>query len=128
LGYDYVDDHSRLAYAEILPDEKGTTCAGFLLRAAAWFADHGIAHVTRVLTDNAKNYLISREFAAAITAVGARHKTIKPHCPWQNGKVERFNRTLQTECTRVFGSRDGVPGWVDGAGLHGCGEVGWLRG
>ncbi|REH17390.1 IS481 family transposase [Kutzneria buriramensis] len=101
LGYDYVhaavDDHSRLAYAEILPDEKGTTCAGFLLRAAAWFADHGIPHITRVLTDNAKNYLISREFAAAITAIGARHKTIKPHCPWQNGKVERFNRTLQTE-------------------------------
>jgi transposase InsO family protein len=101
LGYDYVhaavDDHSRLAYAEILPDERGATCAGFLLRAAAWFADHGIDRVTRVLTDNAKNYTISRAFAAAVTAVGARHKTIKPHCPWQNGKVERFNRTLQTE-------------------------------
>jgi transposase InsO family protein len=101
LGYDYVhaaiDDHSRLAYAEILADERGTTCAGFLLRAAAWFADHGVSRVHRVLTDNAKNYLISRDFAAAITAIGARHKTIKPHCPWQNGKVERFNRTLQTE-------------------------------
>jgi transposase InsO family protein len=101
LGYDYVhaaiDDHSRLAYAEILGDERGTTCAGFLLRAAAWFAEQGIPRVHRVLTDNAKNYLISREFAAAITAIGARHKTIKPHCPWQNGKVERFNRTLQTE-------------------------------
>jgi transposase InsO family protein len=47
---------------------------------------------------NAKNYVISREFAAAAVAtVGARHKTIKPHCPWQNGKVERFNRTMQAE-------------------------------
>ncbi|MFI6102535.1 IS481 family transposase [Lentzea sp. NPDC051213] len=101
VGYDYVhaavDDHSRLAYAEILGDERGTTCAGFLLRAAAWFAGQGIPRVHRVLTDNAKNYLISRDFAAAIAAIGARHKTIKPHCPWQNGKVERFNRTLQTE-------------------------------
>jgi transposase InsO family protein len=101
LGYDYVhaavDDHSRLAYAEVLEDERGITCAGFLLRAAGWFADHGIPHIERVLTDNAKNYLISRDFAAAITTIGARHKTIKPHCPWQNGKVERFNRTLQTE-------------------------------
>lgn len=101
LGYDYVhaavDDHSRLAYAETLDDERGTTCAGFLLRAAAWFAEHGIQRVHRVLTDNAKNYLISRDFAAAVAAIGARHKTIKPHCPWQNGKVERFNRTLQTE-------------------------------
>jgi hypothetical protein len=57
LGYDYVhtavDDHSWLAYAEGLADEKGTTCAGFLLRAAVWFAEHGTARVTRVLTDNA---------------------------------------------------------------------------
>ncbi len=101
LGYDYVhaavDDHSRLAYAEILTDERGTTCAGFLLRAAAWFAANGVPRLRRVLTDNAKNYLISRDFAAAITAIDAHHKTIKPHCPWQNGKVERFNRTLQTE-------------------------------
>lgn len=101
LGYDYVhaavDDHSRLAYAEILNDERGPTCAGFLLRAAAWFATQGIPAIQRVLTDNAKNYVVSHDFAAAITALGARHKTIKPHCPWQNGKVERFNRTLQTE-------------------------------
>jgi len=50
-----------------------------------------------VLTDNAKNYVVSRDFAAALAAIGARHKTIRPHCPWQNGKAERFNRTLQTE-------------------------------
>jgi transposase InsO family protein len=101
IGYDYVhaavDDHSRLAYAEILPDEKGTTCAGFLTRAAAWFAAQGITRIERVLTDNARNYTVSRDFAQAITAIGARHKTIRPHCPWQNGKAERFNRTLQIE-------------------------------
>jgi transposase InsO family protein len=101
LGYDYVhaavDDHSRLAYAEIHNDERGTTCAGFLLRAANWFATHGVLQIARVLTDNARNYVVSHDFAAALTAIGAHHKTIKPHCPWQNGKVERFNRTLQTE-------------------------------
>jgi transposase InsO family protein len=100
LGYDHVhvavDDHSRAAYAEVLPDERGATCAGFLLRAAAWFADHG-APVREVMTDNAKNYVISRDFAAALSAIGAKHRRIRPHCPWQNGKVERLNRTLQTE-------------------------------
>lgn len=100
LGFDYVhaavDDHSRLAYAEILPDEKGTTCAAFLLRAAAWFAAQGVT-VCEVITDNAKNYIRSRDFAAAVAAIGAKHRRIKPHCPWQNGKVKRFNRTLATE-------------------------------
>ena len=100
LGFDYVhaavDDHSRLAYAEILPDEKGATCAQCLLRAAAWFAGHGVV-VREVITDNAKNYIVSRDFAAAVAAIGAKHRRIKPHCPWQNGKVERFNRTLAIE-------------------------------
>jgi transposase InsO family protein len=100
-GYDYihvaVDDHSRLAYAEVLPDEKGTTCAGFLTRAAAWFHAQGVTRIERVLSDNAKNYTRSRDFAAALAAIGARHKTIRPHCPWQNGKAERFNRTLAAE-------------------------------
>jgi transposase InsO family protein len=101
IGYDYihaaVDDHTRLAYAEILPDEKGTTAAGFLTRAAAWFARQGIPTIERVITDNAFAYRHSRDFAAALTAIGAAHKFIRPHCPWTNGKVERFNRTLQTE-------------------------------
>ena len=100
LGYDYVhvavDDHSRAAYAEILTDERGATCAGFLLRAAAWFAEHG-APVREVMTDNAMNYVLSRDFAAALAAIGAKHRRIRPHCPWQNGKAERFNRTLQIE-------------------------------
>jgi transposase InsO family protein len=100
LGYDYVhvavDDHSRAAYAEILADERGATCAGFLLRAAAWFAQHG-APIREVMTDNAMNYVLSRDFTAALSAIGAKHRRIRPHCPWQNGKAERFNRTLQTE-------------------------------
>lgn len=98
-GYDYVhslvDDHSRLAYSEILPDEKGATCAAFLTRAAAYFADHGIDRIERVMTDNAWAYRYS--LREVITALGARQKFIRPHCPWQNGKVERLNRTLASE-------------------------------
>ncbi len=79
LGYDYVhslvDDHSRLAYSEILPDEKGATCAAFLVRAAAYFADHGIDRIERVMTDNAWAYRWS--LREVITALGARQKSIK---------------------------------------------------
>jgi transposase InsO family protein len=99
VGYDYVhslvDDYSRLAYSEILPDEKGSTCAGFLTRAAAYFAAHGIDRIERVMTDNAWAYRYSLRGVCA--SIGARQKFIKPHCPWQNGKVERLNRTLASE-------------------------------
>jgi len=98
MGFDYVhaavDDHSRLAYAEVLRDEKGATCAGFLARAAAFYASHGI-HIRRVMSDNAMNYTKSNDFRDVIAGLGARHVLIRPHCPWQNGKVERFNRTMQ---------------------------------
>lgn len=101
IGYDYVhsmvDDHSRLAYSEIHDDERATTCAGFLLRAATYFTAHGIGRIERVMTDNALAYRRGDAFIAAVAAIGARQTFIKPHCPWQNGKVERFNRTLQTE-------------------------------
>jgi transposase InsO family protein len=112
IGYDYVhslvDDHSRLAYSEVLPDEKGTTCAAFLLRAAENFATHGITRIERVLTDNHLSYRRSRDVAAAMAALNARHLFIRPHCPWQNGKVERLNRTLQIEWAyrQVFPSND----------------------
>ena len=112
IGYDYVhslvDDHSRLAYSEILPDEKGPTCAAFLRRAAAYFADHGIDHIERVLTDNHWSYRRSVDVGVVIANLGAKHKFIRPHCPWQNGKVERFNRTLQIEWAyrQVFLSND----------------------
>jgi transposase InsO family protein len=101
IGFDYVhsvvDDHSRLAYSEVLGDEKGTTCAAFLLRAAAYFAGHGIIRIERVMTDNHFSYKLSRDVADAMAALGAKHVFIRPHCPWQNGKVERYNRTLQVE-------------------------------
>jgi transposase InsO family protein len=101
IGFDYVhslvDDHSRLAYSEILPDEKGTTCAAFLLRAADYFAAHAIAHIEQVMTDNHLSYSRSGDVAAAMATIGATHVFIRPHCPWQNGKVERYNRTLQIE-------------------------------
>ena len=101
IGFDYVhsliDDHSRLAYSEIHPDEKGATCAGFLTRAAAYFAEHGITRIERVMTDNHFSYRLSHDVQAVIRDLGAKHKLIRPHCPWQNGKVERLNRTLQTE-------------------------------
>lgn len=101
IGYDYVhaavDDHSRLAYAEIHPDERGVTAAGFLTRAAAHFRTHGIAKIERVLSDNAFAYRHSAAFKDAVAALNAKQKFIRPHCPWQNGKVERFNRTLAAE-------------------------------
>ena len=98
LGFDYVhvaiDDHSRLAFAQVLPDEKGPTCATFLLSAAEFFASHGIS-IRRVMTDNALNYRRSNDFRDVMNALGARHVLTRPHSPWQNRKAERFNRTLQ---------------------------------
>ena len=100
IGYDYlhvaVDDRTRLAYVEALPDERDATCAGFLHRAVAWFRDHGVV-VLRVLTDNAKVYRIGSNWAAVCGALGIRRRFTKPGCPWTNGKAERFIRTLQTE-------------------------------
>ena len=101
IGYDFVhsmvDDHSRLAYSEILADEKGATCAGFIERAARFFFERGVARIEEVMTDNHLSYRKSFSVAGVLEALGARHIFIKPHCPWQNGKVERFNRTLQVE-------------------------------
>jgi transposase InsO family protein len=98
-GFDYVhsvvDDHSRLAYSEILPDEKGITCSAFLQRAIAYFASHGITRIERLLTDNAWAYRYSLRDICAEHSISQRF--IRPHCPWQNGKAERLNRTLQTE-------------------------------
>ncbi len=122
IGYDYVhsmvDDCSRLSYSEALPDETGPTCAGFLARAAVYFAEHGIDRIERVMTDNALAYKNSQAFKAAVAAVGARQKFIRPHCPWQNGKVERYNRTLAQEWaySQAWASNaertDGLARWV----------------
>jgi transposase InsO family protein len=100
IGWDYVhvaiDDHTRLAYAEVLPDERTDTCAGFLTRAVAWFAAHGVV-VRRVLTDNALSYRRGAAWIAVCTQLGIGRRFTRPRHPWTNGKAERFNRTLQTE-------------------------------
>ena len=100
IGYDYVhtaiDDHTRLAYSEIHADERDTTSAGFLHRALAWFAAHGVV-VRRVLTDNAMVYRHGTDWGWVCTAWQLKRRFTKPGCPWTNGKAERFNRTLTTE-------------------------------
>ena len=100
IGYDYVhtaiDDYTRLAYSEVLPDEKDLTCAGFLHRALAWFADHGL-RVRRLLTDNAMVYRRGTNWGWVCVAWQLKRRFIRPGCPWTNGKAERFNRTLLTE-------------------------------
>jgi hypothetical protein len=100
LGYSYlhtaVDDHSRLAYSEIHPNEKQQTATGFWTRAQAFFASAGIT-VERVLTDNGSCYR-SRLWRDTLAAAGITHKRTRPYQPQTNGKVERFNRTLLDEC------------------------------
>jgi transposase InsO family protein len=118
-GYDYVhaaiDDHSRLAYAEVLADERGDSCAGFLRRAGAFFAAHGIA-VQRVLTDNAFAYRHSRQFQAVVAELGAVQRFCRPYHPETNGKVERFNRTLLDEWAylRAYGTNSERTAALDG--------------
>jgi transposase InsO family protein len=96
VGWDYVhvcvDDHSRLAYAEVLPDEKAATAVGFLRRALAFYRRYGI-NVERVLTDNGGAYR-STIHALACRTLGIRHTRTRPYRPQTNGKAERFIRTL----------------------------------
>jgi len=87
-----IDDATRLAYAEVLPDEKATTAVGFLDRAIAFYARHGI-HVERVLTDNGSPYR-STIHAIACRSFGVRHLRTRPYRPQTNGKAERFIRTM----------------------------------
>jgi len=88
-----IDDRTRLAYAELLPDEKGATCVGFLQRAAAFFSRHGIRRIERVMSDNGSPY-ISTDFREAVAALGARHIRTRPYTPRTNGKAERFIQTM----------------------------------
>ncbi len=120
IGYGYVhaavDDHSRAAYAEVLPDEQGATAAGFWHRAQAWFAQAGIT-VRRVLTDNGSCYR-SHHWQQAMAVGGITHKQTRPYRPQTNGKVERFNRTLLVEWAyaRPYSSetarRKALPRWL----------------
>jgi transposase InsO family protein len=99
LGWEFVhvavDDASRLAYVEVLPDEGGATTTQFLWRARAWFRRHGI-RVRRVLTDNGPGY-ISDHFARLCRSAGLRHHRTRPYTPRTNGKAERFIQTLLRE-------------------------------
>jgi transposase InsO family protein len=89
-----VDDHSRLAYSEILADEGQETVVAFWTRAQAWFTARGIT-VQRVLTDNGSAY--RSKLFAAVLGDSIKHKRTRPYRPQTNGKVERFNRTLLEE-------------------------------
>ncbi|MBA2382835.1 MAG: IS481 family transposase [Chloroflexi bacterium] len=99
IGWDRVhiaiDDHSRLAYAEELPDESPKTTAAFLRRAWRFYAGHGIT-IERILTDNGGCYR-SRELAAACDELGIGHRRTRPYRPQTNGKAERMVRTLMAE-------------------------------
>lgn len=99
-GFQYlhvaVDDHSRFAYAEVLPDERGETTARFLEHTILAFAEAGI-RIERVLTDNAFNYRLSRDFLAAAAAAGIALRRTRPYRPQTNGKAEAFNKTVQRE-------------------------------
>lgn len=104
VGWEFVhiaiDDHSRLAYTEVLPDEKALTAIGFLRRAVRFYARYGIT-VERLLSDNGSAY-VSARFALACRALRIRHLRTRPYRPQTNGKAERFIRTL-------------VEGWAYGA-------------
>jgi transposase InsO family protein len=98
-GWDFlhvcVDDHSRLAYVETLPDERGDTTTAFLRRAVRWFRRQSI-RTERVMSDNGSGYL-ARAFAEACRELGLRHLRTRPYTPRTNGKAERFIQTLLRE-------------------------------
>ena len=99
IGFDYVhsvvDDHSGWPTARSRPTSKGPTCAGFLRRAAAYFAEHGITRIEQLMTDNAWAYRYS--LLSVVPSLGIEQIFIKPHCPWQNGKVEGSTAPCRTE-------------------------------
>jgi transposase InsO family protein len=97
--YAAVDDASRLAYTEVLADERGETAAAFMTRAVRFFSQHGI-HTERILTDNGSPF-VSGAWLAACADFGVRHRRTRPYRPQTNGKVERFFRTTLEECLYV---------------------------
>ncbi len=99
-----VDDHSRLAYAEVLPTLTARCAVAFLRRALAWFADHGVG-IRAVMTDNGSAY-VAHAYRTALAALGPRHVRTRPYRPRTNGKAERFIQTLLNEWAyaRLYGS------------------------
>jgi transposase InsO family protein len=106
-GYEYVhvciDDHSRVAYAEIYPNEKAISATAFFKRAVTWFAGRGV-RIERVLTDNGLCYR-SHAFRDLCSSFGIQHKRTRPYRPQTNGKVERLNQTLLREWSHAFAFR-----------------------
>jgi transposase InsO family protein len=108
VGWDFVhvcvDDATRLAYVEVLPDERGETAAAFLKRAVAWLAARGV-RVVRVMSDNGSCY-VSAAHATSCRELGLRHLRTRPYRPRTNGKAERFIQTLQNDWAygRVYAS------------------------
>jgi hypothetical protein len=99
VGWEYlhlaVDDHSRLAYSQILPDEKRASCLRFLFKALRFFRSHGVT-VSRVMTDNGSSFRSFR-YAKALRLLKIRHLRTKPYTPKTNGKAERFVQTSLRE-------------------------------
>jgi transposase InsO family protein len=122
VGYDYahaiVDDHSRLAYVELHTDEKATTVTGFVGRALAFYAEHGIV-AKRLMTDNGFSYVKNRSLAELLARHGIRHLTTEPYRPRTNGKVERFHQTMAREWAYGLAYRShrqrnqALPHWLD---------------
>ena len=112
-----VDDATRLAYVEVLPDEKATTAIGFLRRAIAFYRSHGV-EVQRLMTDNGSAY-VSVAHALACKALGIKHLRTRPYRPQTNGKAERFIRTMLREWAyaAVYGSSSeraaALSGWME---------------
>ena len=100
IGYEFahsmLDDHSRLAYTELHPDERAETVTAFVERALAFFAGYGICP-RRLQTDNAWCYTHNRALGELLAERGIAHRTIPPRTPKRNGKVERYQQTLKRE-------------------------------
>ena len=120
-GHDYfhaiVDDHSRLAYGELLDDERAQTTTAFFQRALAWFGAHGI-DCRRVMTDGAWNYTHNHSLGDLLAQRGIRHIVTPPYTPRWNGKVERFHQTMEREWAKGLRYRNStarnqaLPHWL----------------
>ena len=122
VGYDYahaiVDDHSRLAYVELHDDEKAVTVTGFVERALAVFAEHGVV-AKRLMTDNGFSYVKNRSLRELLASRQIRHLTTEPYRPRTNGKVERFHQTMEREWAKGVRYRShrhrnaALPDWLE---------------
>jgi transposase InsO family protein len=121
IGWEFlhiaIDDHSRVAYMELLADERGLTMSAFLRRALRWFRARGVA-VRRILTDNGSGY-VSRSFRATCRGLQVVHRRTRPYTPRTNGKAERFIQTALREWAyrrpyyTSFDRGRMLPGWLE---------------